>query len=185
MAKDVTLIKKAFAIIDFAHLKGDEQKVIQAIKNIVKTMKFLGFFESECIVTNDGAKTCLDLLSEVMAVRLAMSDQDRDLVVMRHIFHIQDPSTNETWEHTSTMVASGESQASGGKSIMSKTVGITCGIATRMVLEGKIKQKGVLGPITKEIYNPILAELEKKGIKMVEESQNPKAQARMSKNNLA
>jgi saccharopine dehydrogenase (NADP+, L-glutamate forming) len=138
-AQDVALIKKAFAKIDFAHLKGDSYKANQAITNIVKTMKFLGFFESQCTVTNDGAKTCLDLLSEVMAVRLAMDDQDRDLVIMRHIFHIQDPSTNETWEHTSTMVASGESQASGGKTIMSRTVGITCGIATRMVLEGKIK----------------------------------------------
>lgn len=101
-------------------------------------MRFLGFFESQCTVTNDGSKTCLDLLSEVMAVRLAMNEQDRDLVFMRHIFHIQDPSTKEEWEHTSTMVASGESQASGGKTIMSKTVGYTCGIATRMVLEGKI-----------------------------------------------
>lgn len=105
-----------------------------------------------------------------MAVRLAMDEHDRDLVVMRHIFHIKDPRSNETWEHTSTMVASGQSLASGGKTFMSQSVGITCGIATRMVLEGKIKDRGVLSPITRDIYNPILNELEKKGIKMVEES---------------
>jgi saccharopine dehydrogenase-like NADP-dependent oxidoreductase len=130
-------------------------------------------------VTNDGKKTCLDLLSEVMAVKLAMNDHDRDLVVMRHIFQIMDPESKQTWEHTSTMVASGESAASGGKSIMSKTVGITCGIATRMVLEGKVKGRGVLSPITPDIYCPLLSELESKGIFMVEESENPKALARM------
>ena len=132
--QDVALMKKAFAKIDFSHLKGSEYKTHQAITSIVKTMKFLGFFESNCTVKNDGTQSCLDLLSQVMAVRLAMDDQDRDLVIMRHIFHIMDPRTNETWEHTSTMIASGESQASGGKTMMSKTVGITCGIATRRVL---------------------------------------------------
>lgn len=43
---------------------------------------------------------------------------------------------------------------------MSQTVGITCGIATRLVLIGKIQRKGVLSPIYPEIYNPILNELE-------------------------
>jgi saccharopine dehydrogenase-like NADP-dependent oxidoreductase len=169
-SQDVSLMKKAFMKIDFSHLKGNEHKTHQAITSIVKTMKFLGFFETNCTVKNDGSQSCLDILSQVMAVRLAMDDQDRDLVFMRHIFHIMDPRTNETWEHTSTMVASGESEASGGKTMMSKTVGITCGIATRMVLEDKIREKGVLSPITREIYNPILSELEKRGIRMIEES---------------
>ena len=178
-------MKKAFAKTDFSHLRGNEYKTHQAITSIVKTMKFLGFFESNCTVKNDGTQSCLDLLSQIMAVRLAMDNQDRDLVIMRHIFHIMDPRTKETWEHTSTMIASGESEASGGKTMMSKTVGITCGIATRMVLEGKIKEKGVLSPITREIYNPILQELEKRGIKMVEESQNPEAMAKMTKQTFA
>lgn len=53
---------------------------------------------------------------------------------------------------------------------MAKTVGLTTAIGTRMVLDGKISQRGVLSPVTKEIYTPILAELEKHGIKMVEKS---------------
>jgi len=124
---------------------------------------------------NTKDKCYLDVLSDVMAKKLALSDTDRDLVIMRHIFKIRDPKSNKEWEHTSTMVASGQSKASSGHSIMGQTVGITCGIATRMVLTGKIKHHGVLSPIYEDIYNPILKELSTLGINMVEESENPKA----------
>ena len=56
---------------------------------------------------------------------------------------------------------------------MSQTVGITCGIGARMVLDGRIPQRGVLSPIYKEIYTPILKELESYGVVMIEESERP------------
>lgn len=114
-----------------------------------------------------------------MSVKLGMNDQDRDLVVMRHIFHIEDPATKHRWEHTSTLVASGKSKADNGQTVMSITVGVTTALATRLVLEGRIKERGVLSPTTPEIYEPILDQLEKRGITMVEESSNPKAMAKM------
>lgn len=45
---------RAFAKIDFGHFKGNEYKTHQAITRIIKTMKFLGFFEINCTVKNDG-----------------------------------------------------------------------------------------------------------------------------------
>jgi hypothetical protein len=54
---------------------------------------------------------------------------------------------------------------------MAKTVGMTTAIATRLVLEGRVKQKGVISCIDKEIYEPSLKELEKYGVVMVEESE--------------
>lgn len=71
------------------------------------------------------------------------------------------------------MIQSGHSHNSGGFSIMSTTVGVTCGIAARMVLTGKVPQRGILSPIHPEIYNPILNELETFGITMIEESERP------------
>ena len=56
---------------------------------------------------------------------------------------------------------------------MSKTVGVTCGIGARMVLTGKVPQRGVIAPIYPEVYNPILRELETYGIRMIEESERP------------
>jgi len=59
------------------------------------------------------------VLGDVMAAKLALDDYDRDLVVMRHVFHIMDPDTKNRWEHTSTMVASGKCKADRGETIMS------------------------------------------------------------------
>ena len=47
---------------------------------------------------------------------------------------------------------------------MSKTVGLPVAIATLQILNGKIKTPGVQLPITKEVYNPILKELEDYGV---------------------
>ena len=54
---------------------------------------------------------------------------------------------------------------------MAKTVGMTAAIGARLIIDGKISQRGVLAPINKEIYEPCLAELEKYGVIMVEESE--------------
>ena len=56
---------------------------------------------------------------------------------------------------------------------MSVTVGVTCGIAARMVLTGRVSRKGIISPIYPEIYNPILNELEGYGVRMIEESERP------------
>jgi saccharopine dehydrogenase (NADP+, L-glutamate forming) len=137
---------------------------------VIKTMHHLGFYSDQPFAFKKDA-TYLDVLSQVMGEKLALKDTDRDLIIMKHIFKIEDPKTKQKWEETSTLVVSGETKVSGGHSIMSKTVGLTCGIATRLVLEKKIAQRGVLSPIKSEIYDPIIDELEQKyGIKMKEES---------------
>ena len=42
-------------------------------------------------------------------------------------------------------------------------------IACRLILEGKFTRKGVVVPVTPDIYEPILEELEELGIRLVEE----------------
>ena len=57
---------------------------------------------------------------------------------------------------------------------MSKSVGVTAAIGARLVLTGKITNKGVLSPMFPEIYNPIMKILENKfDIFMTEESERP------------
>ena len=169
-------MKRTFTKVDLSFIT-DPQQTYNAIRGIIKTMVFLGFFDDSQKVTvkgqNGNKMACLDVLGQVMGVKLGMNDHDRYLIVMRHIFHIEDPKTNHRWEHTSTMVASGKSKAEKGTTVMSVTVGVTTAFATRLVIEGKVSQRGVLSPITPEIYNPLLNQLEGIGIKMVEESANP------------
>lgn len=51
---------------------------------------------------------------------------------------------------------------------MALTVGVPCGIASQLVLDGIINQVGVQRPYTKELCDPIRKILEEEGIGMVE-----------------
>jgi saccharopine dehydrogenase-like NADP-dependent oxidoreductase len=66
---------------------------------------------------------------------------------------------------TSTLEAYG---APGGHSAMALTVGVPCGIATQLVLDGVINQKGIQAPYSKEICDPIREVLEREGLGLIE-----------------
>ena len=51
---------------------------------------------------------------------------------------------------------------------MAKTVGIPCGIATQLVLDGVLNKVGVQAPYSMDIVKPIMELLEAEGIGMVE-----------------
>jgi DNA gyrase/topoisomerase IV subunit A len=50
------------------------------------------------------------------------------------------------------------------RTAMAKTVGLPLGIAAKFILDGTITQRGLHIPISKEIYLPVLKELENHGI---------------------
>ena len=52
---------------------------------------------------------------------------------------------------------------------MAKTVGLPVAIATKLILNGEINSIGVKIPTTKDIYSPVLKELEENGINFIEE----------------
>ena len=52
---------------------------------------------------------------------------------------------------------------------MAKTVGFPLGVATKLLLQGKIEARGVVIPITPEFYEPILNELDELGFHFIEE----------------
>jgi len=63
------------------------------------------------------------------------------------------------------LIAKGEDNV---RTAMAKTVGLPLGIAARLILNGTIKLKGLHIPTKKEIYEPVLKELEEHGIKFEE-----------------
>ena len=86
------------------------------------------------------------------------------MVVMQHQF-VYELEGSEHELHSS-FVTFGEDQTYTG---MAKTVGLPVGVATKLILKGVIKGEGVKVPVSEEIYNPVLAELEKFGIEFTEE----------------
>jgi len=59
---------------------------------------------------------------------------------------------------------------------VARTVALPAAIAAKMILNGKINIKGVYRPVLSEIYNPVLDELEKIGIKMIENYNLPESE---------
>jgi saccharopine dehydrogenase-like NADP-dependent oxidoreductase len=68
---------------------------------------------------------------------------------------------------TSTLEAYGKPS---GHSAMALTVGVPCGIASQLVLDGVINQVGVQRPYSSELCDPIRKLLEEEGIRMVEKT---------------
>lgn len=55
-----------------------------------------------------------------------------------------------------------------GHSAMALTVGIPCGIASQLVLDGKISEPGVHAPYSREMCDLLRKEVEREGIVLVE-----------------
>ncbi|KAB1068359.1 saccharopine dehydrogenase [Tamlana haliotis] len=103
--------------------------------------------------------TPAQILQNILMDTWSLSENDKDMVVMYHKFGYTLAGKNH--EIISTMVATG---ADSTYTAMAKTVGLPLGIATLAILNKRIKQTGVQIPISKNIYDPTLAELEKNGI---------------------
>ncbi len=85
------------------------------------------------------------------------------MVVMYHKFGYK--KNKKLYQIDSTMVSIGEDET---YTAMAKTVGLPLAIATLAILNKKIKSIGVQLPTSKEIYLPILKELEEYNIKFKE-----------------
>lgn len=133
-------------------------------ERIVEGLRWIGLF-SDDKVTKRG--TPLDTLCATLESKMQFGPDERDLVFLQHRFDIElKDGTRET--RTSTLVENGEPK---GYSAMAKTVGIPCGVATLMVLDGRISRRGVLAPMDAEINEPIMKELkEKYGIYLTEKT---------------
>ena len=72
---------------------------------------------------------------------------------------------NTTKEIQAHLTVTGDDEVN---TAMAKTVGLPLAIAAKLLLEGKIKSRGVAIPVDKDIYDPVLNELSQYGIRLVE-----------------
>ncbi|KAI8820791.1 Saccharopine dehydrogenase-domain-containing protein [Fimicolochytrium jonesii] len=112
------------------------------------------------------SSTILDAFCAHLQKRLVYAPTERDMVAMHHEFGIKwrDGSREK---RTSTLFAYGEV---GGYTAMAKTVGLPAAIGAEMLLDGQLRGKGVIAPMTKEIYEPMLRKLENENIRFVEQT---------------
>ena len=103
--------------------------------------------------------TPAQILEKILTDSWALEPDDKDMIVMYHKFGYE--LNGEKKQIDSKMVCIGDDQT---YTAMAKTVGLPVAMATLLILNGKITTPGVQLPIKKEVYEPILKELEEYGV---------------------
>jgi saccharopine dehydrogenase-like NADP-dependent oxidoreductase len=128
---------------------------------------WLGIFDKDTMGFEEDV-TPAYFLQKILEEKWSLGPEDKDMIIMWHkfVYKLKD----EFHEINSHMVATGEDRT---YTAMSNTVGLPCAICAKMILNGTIKMTGVHLPIHKEIYGPILDELEAYDIKFTDKEVHP------------
>ena len=102
-------------------------------------------------------------LQKILEDSWTLKAEEKDMIVMYHKFGYE--LNGEKKQIDSKLVVTGENQTF---TAMAKTVGLPVAMAALKILNGDIKTPGVQIPITKEVYEPILKELESYGVNFKE-----------------
>lgn len=142
---------------DSVELKLMHYLSIPQDSDLMDKLKWLGLFDD----TPLGLKraTPAQALQHILELKWSLDEGDKDMIVMYHKFGYELNGKKHMLE--SSMVSKGVNRL---HTAMARTVGLPVGIAAKHILLGNITEPGVQIPISKEIYTPMLQELEENGI---------------------
>jgi len=129
----------------------------------LKQLFFLGLDDQETLV-NKGFCSPADILQFAVEKKLSLRPYDKDMIVMLHELGYEIKGKRS--EIKSSLVVKGENNL---RTAMAKTVGLPLGIAAKLILNGKIRLTGLHIPTAKEIYEPVLKELELHDVRFEED----------------
>ena len=129
---------------------------------VMYKLRWLGIFNNEKIGMKKA--TPAQVLQHLLEQKWTLDSDDKDMIVMQHQFVYS--LNGEKTKITSSMVVEGKDQV---HTAMSMTVGLPAAIAVKLILTGEITETGVIVPVMRSVYDPILNELEKYGVKFIEE----------------
>ncbi|MBN8702565.1 MAG: saccharopine dehydrogenase NADP-binding domain-containing protein [Bacteroidetes bacterium] len=148
-----------------SHLKGNSVKEklcnflnIQPDSTVSKKIEWLDLFSDKKI--NIPNATPAMALQALLEGKWKLMPHDKDMIVLQHLFSVK-KRDGKLKTITSSLVVLGEDQT---YTAMAKTVGLPAAIAAKLILQGVIKATGVQIPTHKEIYEPVLKELEEFGV---------------------
>lgn len=129
----------------------------------VTALEYLGFFSSE--ILNYRETSPFEITSDRMIKLMLLKDNERDMVVLQHIFLAAYPDGKKEVIKSSML----DFGSPATNTSIARTVALPAAIAVKMILENKILVTGVHRPVIPQIYNPVLDELKSLGIEMKEE----------------
>ncbi len=128
----------------------------------IVAMDWLGYFDDDPVQIKEGST--FDLTADLMLKKMMLPEGARDMVIMLHSFLVEKADGKKEVIKSRLLDFATKENTS-----IAKTVALPAAIAVKMILDGKIEDKGVHIPVSKNIYEPVLEELETLGIAMVEE----------------
>lgn len=147
----------AFNPVDSVELKLRHYAGLEHNPQVFSMLEWLGIFSDEVIGLDKA--TPAQVLQQILEKKWTLAENDKDMLVMWHQFIFQ--KDGKEHQIQSSMISIGEDST---YTAMSNTVGLPVAIAAKLILEGKIAQRGVQLPTIASIYNPILDELAEFGI---------------------
>lgn len=129
----------------------------KASSDDLSKLRWLGLFSDELLPVMEGSPATV--LQGILEEKWQLEKRDKDMIVMQHIFEVE--TEKGIKRITSSLSCVGENET---HTAMAKTVGLPLAIAADLLLDGKIKIRGLFIPVKKEIYEPILHSLESEGI---------------------
>lgn len=134
------------------------QEILPWVNNeILEKIQWLGLLDDSPLPKTKGSPAAI--LQLILEEKWVLLPEDKDMIVMQHCFEVKTPKG--TKRITSSLICKGENQEA---TAMAKTVGLPLAIAVDLFLDGKIEEKGLLIPVIRNLYEPILNLLEKEGI---------------------
>ncbi len=131
----------------------------------VMNLRWLGMFSDRKFAVERISP--LDAMGELMYDKLAFRPGERDMIILFHDFRAEFPNGKKE-RIVSRLIDFGIPH---GDSSMSRTVSLPAAIGVDMILSERIEAKGVLRPVTPDIYNPVLDELETLNISCKEKTE--------------
>ncbi|HNY14515.1 MAG TPA: saccharopine dehydrogenase C-terminal domain-containing protein [Bacteroidales bacterium] len=129
----------------------------------IKSMEWLGLFSDEKL--SYGKTSPFEIVSDRMISRMSLTGNERDTVMMQHVFLAEYPGGKKEVIKSSML----DFGSPATNTAVARTVALPASIAVKLILEKKINLTGVYRPVVPEIYNPVIAELGRMGIEMKEE----------------
>jgi saccharopine dehydrogenase (NADP+, L-glutamate forming) len=137
------------AMLDFLDISPDS--------DVMKRLEWLGLLGDKKIRIKNA--TPAEILLDLLIQKWKFKKSDRDMVILQT--EIEYEIKNKKEKIISSLVVKGEDY---DHTAMAQTVGLPLGIGVNLILNDKIKERGVIIPVHSDIFIPTLKELAEYGI---------------------
>lgn len=132
---------------------------------VMKKLDWLGLFRKKKINLRQASPALI--LETLLLEKWKLKSSDKDMIIMRHEFEYELDGQKKLLNSNLLMKGIDSNDTA-----MARLVGLPMGILVKLVMQGKIKSRGVQIPVSPEVYNPVLEELENFGVAFIENEES-------------